>query len=97
MKRVKLAVVAIAVLAISHQASAQSAALDEQHKVYIGAGFGFDYGGFGAKVEYLPTPLVPIHSSKFNDNYKAAQNDPNLNIQQDLSSVGFSIGYNFAL
>ena len=26
----------------------------ENHKVYLGGGFGLDYGGFGAKFEYLP-------------------------------------------
>jgi hypothetical protein len=148
--------------------------------VYIGAGFGFDYGGLGAKVEYLPTPhigvfgglgynllsvgwnigatykilpakkvspnlmvfygynavfigadsyakryestsygvtvglnldirtgrkgnklsiglFVPFRSSKFKDNYDAAENDSNLEFKNSLLPIGFSIGYNFAL
>jgi hypothetical protein len=147
--------------------------------VYLGLGIGFDYGGIGGKIEYLPTKnfgliggighnmlsvgwnlgatykilpdkkvspnlmvlygynatfigkdsyaekyemtsygftfginvdlntksgnkwsfglLIPIRSSKFNDNYDAAKNDPNLNLENELIPIGLSVGYNFKL
>ncbi len=147
---------------------------------YLGMGFGFDYGGIGAKAEYLPTKhfslfgglgynlaslgfnvggafkilpdkkicpnilacygyngvfkgadsyaarynmtsygftfgmdcdflvgkkgdkislglWIPIRSAKFMDNYRAAENDPNLDIENSLIPIGLSFGYNFAL
>jgi hypothetical protein len=155
-------------------------ALDyENPKYYLGAGFGFDYGGFGLKFEYLPirhlgvfagggynllslgwniggtykilpdkkispnlmimygynavfhgsdayskqyemtsygvtaganadikigkkdkisvSLFIPVRSGKFRENYKKAENDPNMNLSSALVPVGFSIGFNFGL
>jgi hypothetical protein len=51
----------------------------------------------GSKGNKLSVGLfVPIHSSKFNDNYDRAKADNNMTITS-LMPVGFSIGYNFRL
>jgi hypothetical protein len=57
MKTMRVVTVVIIVLfAMTYRASAQSNGTTKEHKVYLGVGYGFDYGGIGAKVEYLPTP-----------------------------------------
>ncbi|MCL2326875.1 MAG: hypothetical protein FWC39_00020 [Bacteroidetes bacterium] len=40
--------------------------------------------------------FLPFRSGKFQDNYDAAKNDPNMKVS-DLPPVAFSIGFNFAL
>ena len=149
-------------------------------KTYLGAGIGFDYGGFGAKLEVLPIKYVgvfgglgynllslgwnlggtfkilpdskvspnlmlmygyngvsvgtdsysrkynmtsygvtaginldiklgskghklsaglflPFRSGKFQDNYDAAKNDPNMKFYNELPPIAYSVGFNFAL
>ena len=35
----------------------------EKNQIYIGLGLGFDYGGIGAKIEYLPVKHIGIFGS----------------------------------
>jgi len=41
----------------------QHASAQENNQVYLGLGIGLDYGGIGAKVEYLPIKNVGVFGS----------------------------------
>jgi len=52
----------------------------------------------GSKGNKLSVGLfVPIRSQKFMDNYDAVKNNPNIEVQNDLVPVAFSVGYNILL
>ena len=48
----------------------------EQRKIYLGIGMGFDYGGLGAKLEYMPQKHFGIFGG----------------LGYNLSSAGFNVG-----
>jgi len=70
-KSLKSVCVASALLFISCQIYGQS-----ERSLYLGLGTGFDYGGFGGKLEYLPTKNFGILGG----------------LGYNLSSVGYNVG-----
>lgn len=53
----KITCIILALLLVGNRLNAQSSS---EQEVYLGLGFGFDYGGFGGKIEYLPTRHVGL-------------------------------------
>ncbi|MDR1678623.1 MAG: hypothetical protein LBR81_02485 [Prevotellaceae bacterium] len=72
MKKIFLSTVFLfAIMGISAQ--------DTNQEGFAGIGLGFDYGGLGAKIEYLPSPYIGIVGS----------------VGYNLAAIGYNIGASF--
>ncbi|MDR1680384.1 MAG: hypothetical protein LBS12_01170 [Prevotellaceae bacterium] len=65
------------------------------YSVTIGGGVEWSFGESGHKLSL--NLFVPIRTASFMDNYDAAKNDPRIEMKNELSPVGFSVGYNFRI
>jgi len=73
---IKVALVLV-LLGMGNQAFAQS----ETDKIYLGIGIGFDYGGIGGKIEYLPEEHIGLFGG----------------VGYDLLSAGWNVGVTYKI
>jgi hypothetical protein len=80
--KLKLSMLAICLIMSSTlfaQVEAPEETVSEEKKTYLGIGIGFDYGGFGGKIEHLPTKHVGFFAG----------------LGYNLSSLGCNIGLDY--
>jgi hypothetical protein len=63
--------------------------------VSFGGGIEWSFGSKGHKINL--NLLIPLRSSSFMDNYDAVKNNSSIQIENDLSPVVFSVGFNFRI
>jgi hypothetical protein len=63
--------------------------------VTFGGGIEWSFGRKGHKINL--NLLFPLRSSSFMDNYDAVKNDSSIKMENDLSPVAFSVGFNFRI